>query len=62
MFKVTVLVHPPFMCHSDFLFNIAPDSMALLVTDVQSLFKKQWCTGRQMVLSAVRHGVAEKFV
>ena len=36
--------------------------MALHVSYMRSLCKKEWRTGRQMILSAVLHGVAEKFV
>ena len=37
-------------------------SMALHVSYMRSLCKKEWRTGRQMILSAVRHGVAEQFI
>ena len=41
---------------------MAPVSMALHVSYIRSLCKKEWRTGRQMILSAVRHGVAKKFI
>ena len=50
------------LCHPDCLLTMAPVSMALHVSYIRSLCKKEWRTGRQMILSVVRHGVAEKFV
>ena len=41
---------------------MAPVSMALHVSYMRSLCTKEWRTGRQMILSAVRHGVAKEFV
>ena len=41
---------------------MATVSMALHVGYMQSLCKKEWRTGRQMILSAVRHGVAKEFI
>ena len=41
---------------------MAPVSMALHVSYMRSLCKKEWPTGRQMILSAVRHGVAKEFI
>ena len=41
---------------------MAPVPMALHVSYMQSLCKNEWCIGRQMILSAVRHGVAEEFI
>ena len=48
--------------HPDCLLTMAPVSMALHVSHMRSLCKKEWRTGRQMILSAVRHGVAEEFI
>ena len=36
--------------------------MVLHVSYMRSLCKKEWHTGRQMIMSAVRHGVAKEFV
>ena len=41
---------------------MAPVSMALHVTYMRSLCKKEWRTGREMILSVVRHGVAQEFI
>ena len=41
---------------------MAPVSMALHVSYMRSFCKKEWRTSRQMILSAVRHGVAEEFI
>ena len=41
---------------------MAPVSMALHVGYMRSLCKKEFRTGRQMILLAVRHGLAEKLV
>ena len=41
---------------------MAPVSIALHVRYMRSLCKKERHIGRQMILSVVRHGVAEKFV
>ena len=41
---------------------MAPVSMALHVSYMRSLCKKELRIGRQMILSAVCHGVAEEFV
>ena len=41
---------------------MAPVSMALHVSYMWFLCKKEWHTGRQMILSVVRHGVAEEFI
>ena len=50
------------LCHPDYLLTMAPVSMVLHVSYMPSLCKKEWHTSRQMILSAVRHGVAVKFV
>ena len=50
------------LCRPDCLLTMAPVSMALHVSYMQSLCQKDWRTGRQMILSAGRHGVAEEFV
>ena len=36
--------------------------MSLHVSYMRSLCKTEWRTGRQMILSAVRHGVAKEFI
>ena len=36
--------------------------MAFHVSYMRSLCKKEWRTGRQMILSAMRHGVAKEFI
>ena len=41
---------------------MAPVSMVFHVSYMRSLCKKEWRTVRQMILSAVRNGVAEEFV
>ena len=41
---------------------MAPVSIALHVSYMQSLCEKERRTGRQMILSVVRRGVAEEFV
>ena len=41
---------------------MAPVSMALHVSYMRSLCKKECRTGHQMILSAVRHGVAKEFI
>ena len=48
--------------HPDPLLTMALVSMALHVSCMQSPCKKEWRTGHQMILSAVRHGVAEEFI
>ena len=50
------------LCHPDCILTMAPVSMALHVSYMRSLCKKEWRTGRQMILSALRHRVAEKFI
>ena len=50
------------LCHPDCLLTMAPLSMALHVSYMRSLCKKEWRTSRQTILPAVRHGVAAKFV
>ena len=44
------------------LITMAPVSMWLHVSYMRSLCKTEWRTGRQMILSAVRHGVAKEFI
>ena len=41
---------------------MAPVSMALHVSYMRSLCKKEWRTSRQMILAAMRHGVAKEFI
>ena len=50
------------LCHPDCLITMAAVSMALHVSYMRSLCTKEWRTGRQMILSAVRHGVAKEFI
>ena len=50
------------LCHPDCLLTMAPVSMALYVSYMRSLCNKEWRTSRQMIFSAVRHGVAEEFI
>ena len=50
------------LCHPDCVLTTAPVSMVLHVTYMRSLCKKEWRTGRQMILFAMRHGVAEEFI
>ena len=41
---------------------MAPVSMALHVSYMRSLHKKEWRTARKMIVSAVLHGVAEELI
>ena len=50
------------LCHPDCLITMSPVSMALHVSYMRSLCTKEWRTGRQMIFSAVRHGVAKEFI
>ena len=50
------------LCHPDCLLTMALVSMALHVSCMRSLCKKQSRTGGQMMLSVVGYGVAEQFV
>ena len=50
------------LCHPYCFVTMAPVSMALHVTYMRSLCKKEWRTGRQMMLLAVRHGVTAEFI
>ena len=50
------------LCHPDCPVAMASVSMVLHVSYMRSLCKKDWRTGRQMILSAVRHGVAVEFL
>ena len=50
------------LCHPSRLLNMAPVSKALHVSYMRSLCKKDCRTGHRVILWAMRHGVAEKFV
>ena len=50
------------LCHPDCLITMAPVSMSLHVSYMRSLCTTEWRTGRQMILSVVRHGVAKEFM
>ena len=50
------------LCHLDCLLTMAPVSIALHVSYRRSLCKKEWRTGSQMILLAVRQGVAKEFI
>ena len=56
------IYHLFFFCHPNCLLTMAPVSIVLHVSYMRSLCWNEWRTGSQLMLSAVRHGVAEKFV